>query len=45
MAVRPIRVLGDPVPRTPAEPVRGFGKEPRVLVADLMDTVEGTCRP
>ncbi|OJF15447.1 peptide deformylase [Couchioplanes caeruleus] len=39
MTVRPIRLFGDPVLRTPAEPVTVFDDELRRLVADLEDTV------
>lgn len=39
MTVRPIRILGDPVLRTPAEPVVSFDKELKKLVRDLLDTV------
>ncbi|MDP9396195.1 MAG: peptide deformylase [Actinomycetota bacterium] len=39
MAVVPIRLFGDPVLRTPAEPVTDFDKELRVLVKDLTDTM------
>ncbi len=39
MAVQPIRLFGDPVLRTPAEPVSDFDKELRKLVADLTDTM------
>jgi peptide deformylase len=39
VALRPIRLLGDPVLRTPAEPVTTFDKELRVLVQDLTDTM------
>ena len=39
MSVRPIRLLGDPVLRTPATPVVDFDKELRTLVADLTDTM------
>jgi peptide deformylase len=39
MTVRPIRLFGDPVLRTPAEPVTAFDAELRRLVADLEDTV------
>ncbi|HEX6445497.1 MAG TPA: peptide deformylase [Streptosporangiales bacterium] len=39
MAIQPIRLFGDPVLRTPAEPVRDFDKELRKLVADLRDTM------
>ncbi len=39
MAVQPIRLFGDPVLRTPADPVTDFDKELRVLVKDLTDTM------
>jgi peptide deformylase len=39
MTVRPIRLFGDPVLRTPADPVVDFDDELRRLVADLEDTV------
>lgn len=39
MAVKPIRLFGDPVLRTPADPVVDFDKELRQLVADLTDTM------
>ena len=39
MPVQPIRLLGDPVLRTPAEPVTTFDKELRNLVKDLTDTM------
>ncbi|MGA5298615.1 peptide deformylase [Nucisporomicrobium flavum] len=39
MTVRAIRLFGDPVLRTPAEPVTVFDDELRRLVADLEDTV------
>src|SRR3982751_5584424 len=39
MTVRPIRLFGDPVLRTPADPVTGFDAELRRLIADLEDTV------
>ena len=41
MTVRPIRLLGDAVLRTPAEPVTSFDAELRALVTDLMDTLVG----
>jgi peptide deformylase len=41
MTVRPIRLLGDPVLRTPAEVVTSFDAELRGLVEDLMDTLLG----
>jgi peptide deformylase len=39
VSVQRIRLLGDPVLRTPAEPVTTFDKELRVLVKDLWDTM------
>ena len=39
MTVRPIRLFGDPVLRTPAEPVVSFDDDLRQLIADLEDTV------
>lgn len=39
MSVRPIRLFGDPVLRTPAEPVRDFDAELRKLVKDLTETM------
>ncbi|MFD0523978.1 peptide deformylase [Paractinoplanes durhamensis] len=39
MTVRPIRIYGDPVLRTEADPVTAFDAELRRLVADLEDTV------
>ena len=41
VAIRPIRLLGDPVLRTPAEEVTSFDAELRRLVSDLMDTLLG----
>ncbi|WP_018723354.1 peptide deformylase [Salinispora fenicalii] len=41
MTMRPIRIIGDPVLRTPAAPVTSFDAELRALVADLMDTLLG----
>ena len=40
MTVRPIRELGDPVLRTPADPVRAFDRDLAALVRDLEDTVD-----
>ncbi|WP_138413777.1 peptide deformylase [Sinomonas gamaensis] len=40
MAVLPIRIIGDPVLRTPADPVTEFGPELERLVADMMETME-----
>jgi peptide deformylase len=39
VAVKPIRLFGDPVLRTPAEPVVDFDKELRGLVRDLTETM------
>lgn len=39
MAIRPIRLFGDPVLRTKAEPVVDFDRELRQLVEDLTDTM------
>jgi peptide deformylase len=39
VAVQPIRLFGDPILRTPAEPVTDFDKELRVLVRDLTETL------
>lgn len=39
MTVRPIRILGDAVLRTPATPVTVFDDELRALIADLEDSV------
>jgi peptide deformylase len=39
VALRPIRLLGDPVLRTPAVEVTTFDKELRTLVKDLTDTM------
>ena len=39
MAVREIRLFGDPILRTVAEPVVDFDKELRTLVRDLTDTM------
>ncbi len=40
MTIRPIRELGDPVLRTPADEVRAFDRELAALVRDLLDTVD-----
>ncbi len=39
MTVRPLRYLGDPVLRTPSDPVTRFDGALAALVADLLDTV------
>jgi peptide deformylase len=39
VTVRPIREIGDPVLRTPADAVVDFDKELRKLVSDLLDTM------
>ncbi|SCG67758.1 peptide deformylase [Micromonospora halophytica] len=41
MTVRPIRIIGDPVLRTPCAPVTSFDAELQQLVDDLMDTLTG----
>ncbi|HEX9553255.1 MAG TPA: peptide deformylase [Streptosporangiaceae bacterium] len=40
MSIKPIRLFGDPVLRTPADPVTEFDAELRKLVADLTDTMQ-----
>ena len=40
MTIRPIRELGDPVLRTPADEVRTFDRELAALVRDLLETVD-----
>jgi peptide deformylase len=40
MAIRPIRLFGDPVLRTAAEPVTDFDKQLRNLVKDLTETLK-----
>ena len=40
MTVRPIREIGDPVLRTPADPIRAFDKDLAALVRDLEETVD-----
>jgi len=39
VSIRPIRLFGDPVLRTPADPVTSFDAELRKLVQDLTDTM------
>ena len=39
MTLQTIRLFGDPVLRTPAEPVTTFDRELRTLVADLTETM------
>lgn len=39
MAVRPIRIIGDPVLHTPARAVECFDEELAVLVADMFETM------
>ena len=39
MAIQPIRLFGDPVLRTRAQPVTDFDKELRILVKDLEETM------
>jgi peptide deformylase len=40
MAIREIRVIGDPVLRTPCEPVAQLDDRVRALVTDLLETVD-----
>ncbi|MFG6401049.1 MULTISPECIES: peptide deformylase [unclassified Microbacterium] len=40
MAVRPIRLFGDPVLRAPSEPITEIDDGVRALVRDLVDSVE-----
>ena len=40
MSIKPIRLFGDPVLRTPADPVVEFDAELRRLVADLTETMQ-----
>jgi peptide deformylase len=40
VTVRPIREIGDPVLRTPADEVRAFDRELEALVRDLLETVD-----
>ena len=42
MAVRPIRLCGDPVLRTPAEPVVDFSRLSEVLI---VTSGEDNCKP
>ncbi len=39
MAVRPIRIIGDPVLHAPTRPVEVFDEELEALVADMFDTM------
>ncbi|HYZ36787.1 MAG TPA: peptide deformylase [Pseudonocardiaceae bacterium] len=39
MAVRPIRIVGDPLLHTPTRPVTEFGAELHALVEDMFDTM------
>jgi peptide deformylase len=41
VTIRPIRILGDPVLRTPTEPVTSFDAELAAVVRDLLDTLRG----
>ena len=44
MSVRAIRQIGDPVLRTPCDPIREFDEKLRALVADLEDSVNAPGR-
>ena len=41
MAIRGIRLFGDPILKTAADPVRDFDKQLRNLVKDLTETLDG----
>jgi peptide deformylase len=40
MAIREIRVIGDPVLRTPCDPIKNVDDRVRALVTDLLETVD-----
>ena len=40
MAIRPVRLFGDPILRTVADPVTDFDKQLRNLVKDLTQTLD-----
>lgn len=40
MSVRPIRFFGDPILRSPCDPIDPSSERARLLVADLIDTVK-----
>lgn len=44
MAFRDIRIVGDPVLRTPCEPITRVDDRVRALVADLLETVDADGR-
>ena len=44
MAMREIRIIGDPVLRTPCEPITAVDARVRSLVADLLETVDAEGR-
>jgi len=44
VTVRAIREIGDPVLRTPADPIRAFDKDLAALVRDLEETVDNPGR-
>ena len=44
MTIRPIRVVGDPVLRTPCDSVRTITDGTRSLVRDLLETVDDDAR-
>jgi peptide deformylase len=45
LTIQSVRLFGDPVLRTPAEPVVDFDKELRRLVKDLLDTMTSRTAP
>ena len=40
MTIRPVRLFGDPILRTAADPVTDFDKQLRALVKDLTQTLD-----
>jgi peptide deformylase len=44
MAIREIRIIGDPVLRTPCDPIERIDDAVRSLVADLLETVDNDGR-
>src|SRR5713226_1881018 len=40
MTIRPVRLFGDPILRTAADPVTDFDKQLRTLVKDLTQTLD-----
>jgi peptide deformylase len=44
VTIRPLRLLGDPILRTPCNPVVRFDDPPARLIADLLDTAQEPAR-